>query len=78
MSFACPACNHLVTAVKESRQMVRYVRRRRQCVACRHPFATYEIATAEYDLVAEIVRAAEALSTGSIMKRRLRMRIPKR
>lgn len=43
--FACPACGYGVSAVKDSRPQDggRYIRRRRQCLACPERFTTYEV-----------------------------------
>ena len=38
----CPECKNKQTEVLDSRNELRFVRRRRQCLKCKHRFTTYE------------------------------------
>lgn len=38
----CPKCSHSKTKTKETRSIANGLRRRRQCLSCKHAFTTYE------------------------------------
>jgi transcriptional regulator NrdR family protein len=46
MAFPCPVCGHRRSAVVDSRAPFnfKYLRRRRHCAGCGHPYTTREIA----------------------------------
>ena len=73
----CPKCKENNIHVIDSREVDNTVRRRRECLSCKHRWTTYEISEATYDKAIPVTANKETLTRlSNIMLTHLKTDIP--